>query len=47
VKRFAAVRDAGVWALTVGTAAVTGQLVPGGGFRDQVNTALELTRSAS
>jgi hypothetical protein len=45
-ERFAAVRNAGAWALTVGTAAVTGQLMPGGSFRDQVNTALQLTASA-
>jgi imidazole glycerol phosphate synthase subunit HisF len=44
--RFAAVRNAGAWGLTVGTAAVTGQLMPGGSFRDQVNTALRLTMSA-
>jgi len=44
--RFAAVRNAGAWGLTVGTAAVTGQLEPGGSFRDQVNAALQLTMSA-
>ena len=45
--RFAAVRNAGAWGLTVGTAAVTGQLMPGGSFRDQVNMALQLTMSTS
>jgi hypothetical protein len=44
-ERFAAVRNAGAWGLTVGTAAVTGQLMPGGSFRDQVNAALQLTMS--
>jgi hypothetical protein len=45
-ERFAAVRNAGAWGLTVGTAAVTAQLVAGGSFRDQVNAALQLTMSA-
>jgi hypothetical protein len=45
--RFAAARNGGAWGLTVGTAAVTGELMPGGSFRDQVNMALQLTMSAS